>query len=231
VRTVIAVVQRKGGVGKTTIAISLAGDLYRRGFDVQVVDADPQRSASDWAAPGRLPFVVSELPLKVGGAASWASLIRSLPGAITIVDTPPHEYAVGASAAIADVILLPCTPSGLDLSATEQALAAVAFARTRRSAQVPALLVPNRVDSRTLEGQQIVDALIELGEIVCMPIAARSGYVRAFTSGILPAGGAISAEMSELGEQVLRQIGSAHAPRVVPPKFDQQIRGGSFQRQ
>ncbi len=209
-RSVISVVQRKGGVGKTTIAISLAGELYRRGLLVDVVDADPQRSAAEWAVPGRLPFRVSELPLKIGGAAQWADTIRGLPGSITIVDTPPHEYAVGAAVAVADVVVLPCTPSGLDLSASEQAVAAIGYARTKRGVDVPALLLPNRVDPRTMEGQQIVEALEELGETVCHPIASRLAYVRAFSAGILPAGEAVSIELARLGEQVLRAIAPAY---------------------
>jgi chromosome partitioning protein len=208
---VISVVQRKGGVGKTTIAICLAGELQRRGYRVDVIDADPQRSAAEWASPGQLPFRVSELPLKIGGAALWADTIRSRPGtATTIIDTPPHEYAVGAAVAVADVVVLPCTPSGLDLSATEQAVAAIAFARRKRGVEVPALLVPNRVDPRTLEGQQIVEALDELGEIVCQPIASRLSYVRAFSAGVLPAGEAASIEIARLGDQVLRVLASAY---------------------
>lgn len=210
-RSVISVVQRKGGVGKTTIAISLAGELYRRGLLVDVIDADPQRSAAEWATPGRLPFRVSELPLKVGAAGHWADMIRSVPGAITVIDTPPHEYAVGAAVAIADVVVLPCTPSGLDLSATEQAIAAISYARDKRGVDVPALLLPNRVDPRTLEGQQIVDSLDELGETVCHPIASRLAYVRAFSAGILPAGEAVSIELSKLGEQVLRAVSPAYS--------------------
>jgi chromosome partitioning protein len=206
-------VQRKGGVGKTTVAISLAGELYRRGLLVDVIDADPQRSAAEWAALGRLPFRVSELPLKIGGAAHWADMIRALPGAITIIDTPPHEYAVGAAVAIADAVVLPCTPSGLDLSATEQAIAAIAFARSKRGVDVPALLVPNRVDPRTLEGQQIVEALDELGEIVCAPVASRLAYVRAFSAGVLPAGEAVSIELARLGEQVLRALARTYVER------------------
>jgi chromosome partitioning protein len=206
VRSVISVVQRKGGVGKTTVAISLAGELYRRGLLVDVVDADPQRSAAEWAAPGRLPFRISELPLRVGGAAQWADMIRSMPGATTIIDTPPHEYAVGAAVAVADVVVLPCTPSGLDLSATEQAIAAIVYARDKRGVDVPALLLPNRVDPRTLEGQQIVEALEELGEIVCAPIASRLAYVRAFSAGTLPTGETVSSELARLGDQVLRAI-------------------------
>ena len=228
-RMLIAVVQRKGGVGKTTIAISLAGDFYRRGLAVQVIDADPQRSAAEWAALGQLPFAVSELPLEVGGAANWAQMIRSLPDTITIIDTPPHEYAVGAAAAVSDMMLLPCTPSGLDISATEQAIAAIAFARSKRGTRVPALLVPNRVDARTLEGQQIVEALDELGEIVCRPIAARLGYIRAFSAGVLPAGEAISAEIADLGEQVLRTMRPVRrGPRAVPSRLAPQLRNSSY---
>lgn len=208
-RSVISVVQRKGGVGKTTIAICLAGELHRRGYLVDVIDADPQRSAAEWASPGQLPFGVSELPLNIGGAALWANTIRSRPGATTIIDTPPHEYAVGAAVAVADVVVLPCTPSGLDLNATEQAVAAIAFARRKRGVDVPALLVPNRVDPRTLEGQQIVEALDELGEIVCHPIASRLSYVRAFSEGVLPGGEAASIEIARLGEQVLRVLAAA----------------------
>jgi len=211
VRSIISVVQRKGGVGKTTIAISLAGELHRRGLLVDVIDADPQRSAAEWAAPGRLPFRVSELPLRVGGAAQWADIIRSMPGATTIIDTPPHEYAVGAAVAVADVVVLPCTPSGLDLSATEQAIAAIIYARDKRGVDVPALLLPNRVDPRMLEGQQIVEALEELGEIVCAPVASRLAYVRAFSAGVLPTGETVSTELARLGDQVLRAIAPVYS--------------------
>lgn len=205
-RSVISVVQRKGGVGKTTIAISLAGDLHRRGRAVDLIDADPQRSASEWAAPGLLPFRVSELPLRIGAAAQWAKLVRSQPGAVTIIDSAPHEYAVGAAVAIADVVVLPCTPSGLDLSATEQTISVVAFARNKRGVEVPVLLVPNKVDARTLEGQQILGALGDMGEVVCRPIASRLTYVRAFATGAVPEGNAVSADLAHLSEMVLRAI-------------------------
>jgi chromosome partitioning protein len=211
VRSIIAVVQRKGGVGKTTIAISLAGELSRRGMDVDVIDADPQKSAAEWAAPGRLPFPVSEIPIETGRASSWVGMIRASRGRITIIDTPPHEYAVGVAVAVADLVIVPCTPSGLDLSATEQAINAIEFAREKRKHAVPILIVPNRVDLRTLEGQQITEELAELGEIVCAPIGSRLGYVRAFSRGELPDSYVIAAEMAALGNQVLKVLGTASA--------------------
>ena len=52
----IAIVQGKGGSGKTTLAVNIAGELAARGSEVQLFDLDPQGSASAWAEPGNLEF-------------------------------------------------------------------------------------------------------------------------------------------------------------------------------
>ena len=65
----IAVAQRKGGVGKTTIAVSIAAELFERGDDVVLIDADPVRSACQWAALGGLRFPVRELTFSARSAA------------------------------------------------------------------------------------------------------------------------------------------------------------------
>jgi chromosome partitioning protein len=46
--TVIAVLNQKGGSGKTTIATNLAHALQRDGYKVLLVDSDPQGSTRDW---------------------------------------------------------------------------------------------------------------------------------------------------------------------------------------
>jgi chromosome partitioning protein len=180
---IIAVVQRKGGVGKTTIALGLAGEFNRRGYRVVVVDSDSQRSASQWAEPGLLPFEVRELPLERHEGRAWAQDLAAIRSELVVVDTPPNEYAVAAAIAVAAVAVMPCTPSGLDLEATEQALAIVREVRARRGDNVAVLLAPNRVDARTLEGQQLVSELHRFGEPVAAPVGARSAFVRAFSSG------------------------------------------------
>lgn len=58
---VIAVLNQKGGSGKTTIATHLARALQLDGADVLLVDSDPQGSARDWAA------VREDQPLTVVG--------------------------------------------------------------------------------------------------------------------------------------------------------------------
>ncbi len=60
--SIIAVVNLKGGVGKSTIAVNLACELAGR-QSVVVVDADSQATATDWARRGDLPARVEDLPL------------------------------------------------------------------------------------------------------------------------------------------------------------------------
>jgi chromosome partitioning protein len=73
---VIAVAQRKGGVGKITLAIFPAGELQKRGKWVAVMDADPQRSAWHWAEPGNLRFSVYEVGLADQAVTNWVREIN-----------------------------------------------------------------------------------------------------------------------------------------------------------
>src|ERR1700759_4496876 len=57
-RRMIAVAQRKGGVGKTTLGVSLAAEAKKRGRDVALIDADSQNSACRWAELGNLEYPV-----------------------------------------------------------------------------------------------------------------------------------------------------------------------------
>jgi chromosome partitioning protein len=180
---IIALAQRKGGVGKTTLAVNLAGELTRRGHNVGLVDADPQRSACVWAELGKLSFEVHEMSLGEEPVPQWAEKIRDLPHTHVIMDCAPHDRVLGAACALASLVLVPCTPSGLDLEAAAQTLSIVSAVRHRRRADLNVVLVPNRVDMRTLEGRQLVKEMMNFNEPVGPPVGSRSSFVRAFSAG------------------------------------------------
>jgi len=180
---IITVAQQKGGVGKTTIAVNLAGELRRRGVDVALIDSDAQRSACHWAEIGNLEFPVYEICLESMPVHTWAQQVRSIPTKTIMIDTAPSERHLGASIAVADLVVVPCTASGLDLEATARTLDVINAVRRHRKAPLAVVLVPNRLDRRTLEGQQLERELTGFGEHVGPAIGARTAFVRAFTAG------------------------------------------------
>lgn len=113
----IAITNLKGGTGKTTSSILLAEALYRLGQKVIVFDADPQASASIWAASaaqeetGPLHFDV--VPANVQSIKAGVSDRDT----VVIVDCPPGmPTVIEAAINAADVILIPVSPSGIEVS-------------------------------------------------------------------------------------------------------------------
>lgn len=205
---IIAVVGRKGGIGKTTLSVHLAGEMSARGRKVVLIDADPQGSAAQWAAPGKLPIPVEHLPVTSDKLKPWVERVRAIKADLLILDCPPHlDAALGAALGLADLAILPCGPSGLDMMAMGEVLGVIRAARQHRSGGKPAaLVVPNRVDRRTAEGREIVDELAKLGEPVGPSLAYRSAFVRAFntgdTVGTFASGSAADFEVKALADVV-----------------------------
>jgi chromosome partitioning protein len=186
--SLIAVGNLKGGTGKSTIAVNVACALVQDGYEVALIDADGQGTATDWHAGHRLPVRVESWPL--GGerdAQRWVARVLALKPCVDriIVDLPPQIGSGIASALlIADLFVVPVTPSGVDLRATAKALDLLRRARAVRGADRPAcMLVPSRVDRRTVIGQRIHATLERFGLKVGPPLRQRSAHIEAFDSG------------------------------------------------
>ena len=183
---IIGVCGRKGGSGKTTVAVHLAAELTARGMSVILVDCDTQASANHWATPGHLPMPVEHRPLEsVDEIADWSGEIRSLRADIVVLDSPPHlNAALGGVIGISDLALVPCGPSGLDLMATAETVGLIREIRTARKDRKPAIvLVPNRVDVRTATGRELRGALDDIGETVAPELRSRMAFSDAFNAG------------------------------------------------
>jgi chromosome partitioning protein len=114
---IIAFLNQKGGVGKTTLALNLAGRWAALGRRVTVLDADPQASALDWAqarSHAGLPraFAVMGLPRDTLHQEA-PDLARGADH--VVIDGPPRVAALLRSALLAaDLVVVPVQPSPLD---------------------------------------------------------------------------------------------------------------------
>ena len=117
---VIALVNQKGGPGKTTLAMHIAGELARRGGRVCVADADPQATATRWAAaaPDHSPFPAVVAGFGHAGEKLHRELRKLLlPYDWIVVDCPPSATSPLPRSALlaADLALVPVVPSPPDL--------------------------------------------------------------------------------------------------------------------
>ena len=177
----IAVAGAKGGVGKTTLAVHLAVAAVQQGRDVVLLDADPQLSAVRWSERRS-----SSGPVVLGRAVSQlAAELERIAGVgadVAIVDTPPRAW-VGAdnaalvAAKLADVVLVPCRPSILDIEST-----AVSVQRLQAATAAPVVVVLNGCAHRGREADEAAEALGGLGAQVC---PARIGQRVAFARSLL----------------------------------------------
>jgi chromosome partitioning protein len=142
---ITAVLNQKGGVGKTTLATHVAGERSKGGKSVVVIDADPQGSALDWAHKRNQ----SRLPRRFG------------------VDGPPRVTALARSAILAaDLVPVSVQPSPHDIWASSEIVALINETRIFKP-WLKAAFVVNRRSVRMLIGRELRAGL---EEVVAQPM-------------------------------------------------------------
>lgn len=168
----LAMIAQKGGTGKTTLALSLAVAAEAAGWSVLVIDLDPQASACKWSdrRTRETPSVMDAQAARLAAALAKADQAGI---DLAIVDTPARvEQAAAEAAKAADLILIPCKPSILDL----ETLRATAELVQGRSRSAP-LVILNAVPPQGTRPEQATEAIGGMGLEVC---AAHVGQRVAF---------------------------------------------------
>lgn len=185
---VIAVAGRKGGIGKSTIVGNLAAEFIAKRRGVLVLDADPQHSLVAWARQGE--GLLSKCVRKVddGAPEELIAMVREAGKKFdaVLIDTPPGMPDTAyAAAMVADLVLLPCGPSPLDLFALKEAIKLALKARAARKAKKPRIrLVPSKVVMNTLLGRSLAGQLEEMGNKVLPGICQRVVLAEAVVHGL-----------------------------------------------
>lgn len=155
---IISVLNQKGGVGKTTLAIHISHALVLKGYSVLLVDADPQGSARDWAAAR-----IDKPPFPVVGL-DRPTIHRDLPALVkdfdhVVIDGPPRVSDLARSAIIAaDLVVIPIQPSPYDIWAADQIIKLIQEASVFKE-NIKSVFVINRKIVNTAIGRDVVEAL------------------------------------------------------------------------
>jgi chromosome partitioning protein len=184
---IIAVAGRKGGIGKSTIAGNLAGEFAAMGRSVAVLDADPQHSLAAWAAQGEGTLSKCVERAENGKGEGLRAHVRRVAKTadIVVIDTPPGiTETLYDAAMVADIVLLPCGPSPLDLFALKDALSLTLKARAERRSKKPRVrFVPSRVTMTNL-GRGLSSSLENMGKKVLPGISQRVAVAEAVNYGL-----------------------------------------------
>jgi chromosome partitioning protein len=179
---VIAIAQRKGGAGKSTVAANLATALAESGHRVGLLDIDPQRSLARWdqqrGESKKARALHFEAPTGWRLPATLERLKREQD--FLLLDTAPHDDT-DARLAIrgADLVLVPLQPSAADLWSMD---ATLDLAKQERR---PVRLLLNRVPAagklrEEIEGQ-LRDRRLPVLDAV---LGNRTAYAQAFMAGL-----------------------------------------------
>lgn len=222
---IIAISNRKGGVGKSTLCAHLAALLRHRGQAVHVLDTDPQHSLVHWASLGH-GLLAGHVEASSGEPRSLFRRVRQLHGEVNIlIDTPPGLTRPSLLAALmADLVLIPVCPSPLDLPPARSTVALLRELRHTRASGKPQLaLVPSQL-TQNRQSTALPEQLRQLGEAVLPSIGLRAIVAASVAEGLTvleqPKGGVAAEEFNRLGDEVLALVAQPK-PRTLAVVVDQ----------
>lgn len=174
---VISILNQKGGVGKTTLAVNLAFAFKAQGNRVLLIDSDPQGSARDWHAAneGELLEVVGlDRPTLDKDIHKFKKDYDFI-----FIDGAPHLSMMAARAIIcSDLILVPVQPSPYDIWASKDIVDLIKQRQEITEGKLKAVFVISRAIPNTVLSREVREAVLEYG----LPVLENGTYQRVLYS-------------------------------------------------
>jgi chromosome partitioning protein len=179
---VVALVSRKGGCGKSTLATHIAAYFASCKIPVTLGDADHQQSAGAWL--GRRPASAPAIGAWVGDTRAMSRM----PVGVTnlVLDTPGglHGFALSKVVMLADAIVLPVCASAFDRDSTADCWAELRAHARVKSGRCRVACMGVRLDGRTGAEQSMRDWAASIGLEWLGSLRSAQVYVRAAENGL-----------------------------------------------
>ena len=172
---VILVANPKGGSGKTTLSINLAGYLASLGQRVAMLDLDRQKSATQWLAIRDAALPKIEL-LREGQKSGSGWLVIDSPAGM-------HGKNLERALKLAHKVVVPIAPSLFDIRASQEFLAALHTEKAARKGQGFVSVVGMRMDVRTRAGVTLEQFMAQQDLPVLAHLRNTQNYVNAGFEG------------------------------------------------
>ena len=197
---IIVVANSKGGVGKSTLAVHLAAWLHEQGHSVTLADCDTQHSSSEWAAEA-IPDV------KTVRLNDPDDILDRLPTLgqetdFVIADGPGSNTETSRALLLrADLALVPCKASMLEVRALAQATNVLRQAQDIRGGQPKAVIVLSMVGKTYRLTQDMKDAAAALE----LPLAATALTLKQIYADA-PGQGAVVWQLGARGREAADEV-------------------------
>jgi len=202
---IISLVNQKGGVGKTTIAINIGISMARRNYKVGFLDTDPQGTASQWQSiEGNVAFEVKRHPSPV---SSRDIMENNENHGLLFIDTPPAIGEITLSVLeLSDLAIIPLAPSVLDIWSSRNTIQMIEEAK-KVNPKLEAKLLVSRKIPRTRLGRDGREAIAALEmDVFETEISQRIAYVESMIAGVSVFQYAPSSEASKEIENLCEEI-------------------------
>jgi len=204
---IIVVANSKGGVGKSTIAVHLAAWLHQQGHQVTLADCDTQHSSSDWLQE-------AEPDIKTVRLGSPDQILDELPAIArdsdyVVADGPGSNTETSRTLLLcADLAVVPCKASMLEVRALKQATLALQHAHRIRRGRPRAVIVLSMVGKNYRLTQDMRDAAAGLRlPVAKIALTLRQVYADAPGQGVVVWQlGARAREASRQVQQLFREL-------------------------